>query len=216
MSTIVQLCNKGRRRQEKHFENNMLELIYHTAIPRWQKYLSLKIQRGLNWNEKPRKDTLWKKIIRDVREFFRILFRNRFHYLDYKSTKTAKKWVKIFFDELGFDIGPKYINNMKLFTFLHQTHRSKSMTMFKSNSWEESPFDIIEKYNEMTRKLFMTDLVWAKMFYFVYENLMEHYVNFVKIDYRHEVITLICLLLNCYSKMRSPTHIERIWFLFEI
>lgn len=70
----------------------MLELIFKYVIPKWQKYLEMKSQRAhKNVSAKPRADTIWKKIIRDLREFYRILFRVRFHYLDYKDHIGAAK-----------------------------------------------------------------------------------------------------------------------------
>jgi hypothetical protein len=71
--------------------DNVYELIHDHVLPKWQNYLSFKSEKTNKYsNEKSRTDTIWKKIIRDVREFFRALFRMRFHYLDYKDNIGAK------------------------------------------------------------------------------------------------------------------------------
>ena len=82
-------------------EKWMFELIYAYVIPKWIKYLQLKSERSIDTQVKPRPDTLWKKILRDVREFFRILFRLRFHHLEFKDVEGAALWIQTLFDELG-------------------------------------------------------------------------------------------------------------------
>lgn len=212
---VIDEPNRGRKRHQKDVGLNIYELIHLHVIPRWQKYLSLKIQKVAKIWSKPRKDTIWKKVLRDVREFFRILFRKRFHYLDYKSSKTSRMCTKKLFNELGFQVSEKDIQNVKLFRFLHQSHKTNPKIALNGYQYY-SAYDIIERYNEDTRKLFMTNLLWAKMFYFVFTNFMEEYWKFVKMDYRDDVITMICLLLNCYKKMKHAGHLERITFLFHL
>lgn len=84
-------ATKGRKRNLVHQAKNMAELIETYVVPKWKQYLTFKSERGVSTTIKPRPDTVWKKILRDVREFFRILFRKRFHYLDYKETEGASK-----------------------------------------------------------------------------------------------------------------------------
>ena len=83
--------SKGRRRNVINQAESIYDLIYNYALPKWKKYLQFKSERGITNTNKARPDTLWKKILRDVREFFRILFRKRFHYLDFKDFKGATR-----------------------------------------------------------------------------------------------------------------------------
>lgn len=82
---------KGRKRKQYSQYSSIRELIELEAIPQWVKYLKKKMvsneekETGIT----PRDDTIWKKIFRDLREFFRILFKARFHPLDYKSCEQA-------------------------------------------------------------------------------------------------------------------------------
>lgn len=80
---------KGRKRNLINQADSIYELIYSYALPKWKEYLQFKSERGMTNTNKARPDTLWKKILRDVREFYRILFRKRFHYLDFKDFKGA-------------------------------------------------------------------------------------------------------------------------------
>ena len=185
----------------------MYELIYEFAIPKWKKYLKMKSERNINPHVKLRPDTLWKKILRDVREFFRILFRVRFYFLDYRNARGAAMWVQILFEELGIPLTDDEIKDHKLFRFIHQTHKSK-FGVYKE--LVESPYEVIEKFNELYKKLFMTNLTWARLFFFVYQNFLEEYSTQVKSWYKKEVITMICMILNCYKRMSSYHHIKRI------
>lgn len=206
--------NKGRKRNLIHTASNIDELIRTTVIPKWREYLKFKSERGVSTSLKPRSDTVWKKILRDVREFFRILFRKRFHALEFKDEKGASRWIQILFDELNIPLSPSDAKNIKLFKFVHQTHKTKYLED-KSDCYIESPFETIEKYNERSREVFMTHYLCSRMFYFVYKNYLVHYIDLIKHKYRKEVVTLICMLLNWYEKMKDVSHVQRIKFLFE-
>lgn len=197
-------------------EENLYDLIQRHVIPKWQKYLLQKFNKGDSGNvSDPRPDTIWKKILRDVREFYRILFRVRFHYLDFKDCKGAKKCVEIMFEELGIPLQPKHLDDFKLFTYIHQSHKSTSRKLFRSskNNDEGSPFGVIEQFNDASRRKFMTDPLGSKLFYFVFNNYLEHYVEFINPKYRFRIVTTICLVLKCYKKMKERSHMERIGML---
>ena len=200
---------KGRKRNIVNNAENIHELILNDVIPKWKNYLQFKSERGYSIAPRARSDTLWKKILRDVREFFRILFRKRFHYLEFKDFKGASNWIKVLFEELGIEISEES-SDLKLFRFIHQTHKSKFD--YVDNN-DDSPYEVIEKYNEHYRELFMTDLTCSRMFYFVYKNFLSDYISLVKQIYRKEVVTMIWLLLNWYKRMKESDHIKRICFL---
>jgi hypothetical protein len=80
---------KGRKRNKISNALSIAELIQERVVPKWKDYLRYKSERGVSNTPKARSDTIWKKMLRDVREFFRILFRNRFHYLEFKDQKNA-------------------------------------------------------------------------------------------------------------------------------
>ena len=188
----------------------MYDMIHETVMPRWKKYLQLKSERSIDTQIKPRLDTLWKKIFRDVREFFRILFRFRFQNHEFKDDRGAITCVKTFFDELGIPLTEEEVYDNKLFRFVHQTHKLKSN--YRSDL-VVSPYESIEKFNEIYKNSFMTNFTCARMFYFVYHNFLEEYLVHIKSRYRKDVITMICMSLNCYKRMSSSHHIKRIWFL---
>jgi hypothetical protein len=80
---------RGRKRSRVSNAYNMNELIKNYVLPAWKWYLKVKSEMDGPLDSVPRSDTVWKKILRDVREFFRILFRVRFHPLEYKSAQGA-------------------------------------------------------------------------------------------------------------------------------
>ena len=59
-----------KNRNLKLATKSMYDIIYEYVIPKWKKYLKSKSERRISTQIKPRKDTLWKKILRDVREFY--------------------------------------------------------------------------------------------------------------------------------------------------
>lgn len=89
--SFVSKATKGRKRNIVLKSHSMHELINDHVIPRWKEYLKQKSDRGISKTHAARPDTIWKKILRDVREFFRILFRKRFHYLEFQDVDGASK-----------------------------------------------------------------------------------------------------------------------------
>jgi hypothetical protein len=165
----------------------MLELIKNYVIPKWKKYLKYKSEKIGPANVVPRNDTVWKKILRDVREFFRILFRVRFHPLEFKDTEGAKICTSILFEELGIPIEEMETSRPCLFRFIHQCHKAKAY-VFENESDNESPYQAIEKYSENFRKIFMKHYLCSRMFYFVFKNFIQEYYPLVKPNYRKEII----------------------------
>uniref|UniRef100_A0A7S3JHP6 Uncharacterized protein n=1 Tax=Euplotes harpa TaxID=151035 RepID=A0A7S3JHP6_9SPIT len=209
---------KGRKKVNVFKANDMYELIQLHVIPRWQKYLLYKSAKCSSDSQNvPRPDTIWKKILRDVREFFRILFRVRFHYLDFKDCKGALKCIDIMFRELGIPLPKGYQKNVKLFAYIHQSHRLTNRRMFENDdkNWDLSPFEVIERFNDNSRRLFMGDIFCSRLFYFVFRNYLQDYCKYVNPKYQVTIMTMIGLLLRCYSRMSERAHLERIFFLLE-
>ena len=118
MFNIFRSC-KGRKRKQYSQFVNIQELIEQEAIPQWIKYLQKKMANKEEQDSgiSPRDDTIWKKIFRDLREFFRILFKARFHPLDYKSWEQADSWCKVLLEELGIET-----NYLKPYDFRKKKH----------------------------------------------------------------------------------------------
>jgi len=89
-NNIFPVC-KGRKRVPVNSASNMHELIHDYVLPKWKIYLKEKAERRVAKSLLPRSDTIWKKILRDLREFYRLLFRNRFHHLEFKDEEGVKK-----------------------------------------------------------------------------------------------------------------------------
>ena len=196
-----------KNRDSKFATKSIYNIIYEYVIPKWKKYLKSKSERRISTQIKPRKDTLWRKILRDVREFYRILFRVRFHFLDYKDISSKTACTKILFEELGIPLTDEEFSDHNLFMFIHQTHKTSQNVINKS---QHSPFEAIEKYSTFYKELFMTNLTCARMFYYVYQNFLNEYCTQVNPRYRKTVVSMIWMLLNCYNRMSSCHHLKRI------
>ena len=203
-SDLSKSC-KGRKRKQYSKYSNLRELIEQEAIPQWVKYLKNKMvcneekETGIT----PRDDTIWKKMFRDLREFFRILFKARFHPLDYKTWEQADSWCKVLLEELGIDTSHlKPYDLRKTFYFFHQT-RLNSSDHYSSDYVEKEgeifAMDIIEKYKDSLKALFMVDPVSSKLFYFLYYNFDYVYFSFLKEKYRGIIDTIITNTLSCYN-----------------
>lgn len=189
----------------------MYELIWKSVIPLWKHSLKSKANRKEPTTLKARSDTIWKKILRDVREFYRLLFRWRFHYLEYHNEEGALKCAKVLFEELNIPLQFDEEQLHEVFEYLHQSHKIRFFGSDAATGWE-TVLNVIEKYNEHTRSLFMKDDFGARLVYFVFKNFLREYCLLVKPRYQKEITEKVCMLLNCYRKMRSYGDLDKIEF----
>lgn len=169
---------RGRKKLHSVKYENIYELIHYYAIPKWTEYMKSKTERREgDAKKKPRTDTFRKKILRDMREFYRTLFRRRFNLNEFKTREGIIECLRTFFDELGISITENDLYDYQLFRYVHQTHQYTTMKLRASEeiATSESPFKVIERYNENNLKRFMKHPLSSKMFYFVFNNFLHHY-----------------------------------------
>lgn len=181
------------------------EIILAEVTPKWNQYMALKNRRKeAVSNLKTRADTYRKKVIRDLREFYRILFRKRFHLSEYKTAEGIKTCLRTFFDNLGFQYSQEDLEDYQLFRYLHQTHQCTSTKLVNREEQErESPFLVVEKYNDRRYKKFISNPLWASMLYFAYKNFLADYLPFVKTNVRDKVEGILREILDGYHSWRS-------------
>jgi len=206
-------CNKAKF-TKMHDQNdsflNLNQLIEDIVIPKWTHYMRSKTERREgDAKKKPRTDTFRKKILRDMREFYRTLFRKRFHLSEYKTIEGIQECLKTMFEELGITLDQSDLNDFQLFRYVHQTHQYTTKKMFRHEKDIniDSPFKVIEKYNELNLKKFMRHPLSSKMFFLVFNNYLQHYQPLVKRDYRNNVVNIIMGYLNCYKRMSSEENL---------
>lgn len=169
---------RGRKKLDTIKYDSMYELIELYVIPKWKEYMKSKTERREgDAKKKPRTDTFRKKILRDMREFYRTLFRKRFHLSEFKTLEGIKTCLSTFFDELGIDVTEEDLNDYQLFRYVHQTHQYTTMKMRGAGRGDngQSPFRVLENYNENNLRRFMKHPLSSKMYYFVFKNFLHHY-----------------------------------------
>lgn len=218
---IFNIGTKSKRKRNRGTlvkvpSKNIYEIIESYVVPKWKSYLEAKtVRRENDARLKPRNDTLWKKMVRDTREFFRILFRKRFEAVNQKCSDQALACIKILFDELGINITKNEEKDFELYKFLHQTHFHTTASLFETHQTEQgisSPFGIMDRYNEDNFKFFMRDSLASRMIYFVFSNYLKSYVPLISKNYKKRLTIIICCLLNWYKKMKKSEDLERIYF----
>jgi transposase len=86
---------------------SMNDLIQNEVLFKWRRYIQSKIKhKEIEHSKPPRNDTIWKKMLRDVREFYRILFRSRFSTNEFRDYEGVITTVTTFLGELGFEHNP--------------------------------------------------------------------------------------------------------------
>lgn len=161
----------------------MYDLVHKICLPQWIEYLQKKNLLVDQTQDKiPRKDALWKRVLRDIRDFYRILFRNRFYSYNYRNKHYQREWIRDFLLELNLPLPDTVLEYQFFFTFVHQTHRLKhdGRSMNRYDEMQQNPFWAIDCYNTKTRQTFLSHPISSRMIHFVvqnYSDIIEQWVN---------------------------------------
>lgn len=121
------------------------------------------------------------KIVRDIREFYRILFKCKFGSQFNCQDAEQFELMKSLFVDLKMQITQEESRDVFLLGFIRQVHMSTRKRLYKIYHSQScfSPFRLAYYHNEITLKQFMTNTLASQMFYFVFSNFMHHYVDHV-------------------------------------
>jgi hypothetical protein len=203
------------KRKRHNVYSHLKDVIECDVIHKWINYLSKKMQANKRESYMtPRDDTIWKKIFRDCREFYRTLFKARFHTLEYRACEEADKCSLIMLDELGIDashLTPYEVR--KIFYYFHQTRLHSSLHYaFPMTSPETETYavDVIENYKDSSKILFLVDPICSKLFYFLFANYSQIYNSFLKPKYIGVIDKLVIDLIQCYDNMESIDDLDKV------
>lgn len=197
---------RGRKRANVMKKTkNLHQLIYDVVIPRWGDYLHEKKEKEDSAKHFIiRSDAVWKKIMRDWREFYRILFKNRFHRMDYQEHGDKIKCIQILIRELGF---PEFCekNLIYSYNFFHQIHLSETNKDKYNQVISKSVigFDALTRYTNESRTMFLEDSLWSRLLFFLYRNFQEVYFKLLSVNIKDNVQECIVYLLTQYNKLKS-------------
>ena len=132
---------KGRKRKNCTQQANMSKFIEVDVIPKWVESL-FKIsqkQRSLCIKQ-VRSNYVEKEFCKDIRNFYRVMFRLRFHRSDKRSDGNNGRMVQVFLNELGVFHYDNEITD-EVFTFFYKVHYN-----------QRKPGDIMEMSEFMTKQ----------------------------------------------------------------
>jgi len=178
LENVGNQCVRGRKRTNVVSKApTLLKLIEDIVIPEWEAYLmEKKDKENSSKNFGLRSDAVWKKLFRDCREFYRVLFKHRFHRMDYQSYDDKLSCIKVLNRELGF---PAFSDENLIFSFnfFHQIHLSEKNKAKYKDILSEKPtgFDALNRYTNQSRTLFLEDPMCSRLLYFIYRNFKDFY-----------------------------------------
>ena len=89
----------------------MKDLIKMEVIPKWKQQLTkISAEKREAWLNHKGEEYVWLEIFKDIRKFYRLIFRVRFHRNDKRNDDNSMTLVKTFVKEMGFYYEPEEIN----------------------------------------------------------------------------------------------------------
>lgn len=170
-------------------------------LPKWTDILEKKTVREGEPLGQVTDEYLWIKVLRDMRDFYRIIFKSRFHRSEKREDSNRDILVKIFLEELGItDIS--FINTMSVFDFLYKAHY-KARSTNEGKKFKEvinaTPMRIYYYFSEGSKNKFLKDDLCSRLLYYFLVNFGDMYLNCVQNSLREGISAITQFVISTYS-----------------
>lgn len=185
---------------------NFSELLNSIVLPKWTDILKKKTTREGEPIGQITDEYLWIKVFRDMRDFYRIIFKSRFHRSEKRDDSNRDILVKIFLEEMGItDIS--MINTMSVFDFLYKAHY-KARSTNEGKKFKEmintTPMRIYYYYSEGAKTKFLRDDLCSRLLYFFLVNFGEMYLGCIQKSLQEGVMGIIQLVSMNFGCSEAP------------
>lgn len=201
--SIKKKCEKrGRKRINTLPADNFSDFLGNIILPKWSEILKNKTKREGEPLGNVTSEYLWIKVLRDMRDFFRIIFKSRFHRSEKRDDKNRDLLVNIFLEELGFS-GINSLEIEPVYDFLYKAHykaRSKNNGDHFKEAVNSSPMRIYYSYSESAKAKFLQDDLCSRMLYYFVSNFGQQYLECVQTNLRHGLDSVIDSILALYRR----------------
>jgi len=200
--SIKKKCQKrGRKRVNVLPAQNFDELLSNLVVPKWTTILTKKTKREGEPIGQVTDEYLWTKVLRDMRDFFRIIFKSRFHRSEKREDSNRDLLVKMFLQELGItDIS--FLNSVSTFDFLYKAHykaRSTNEGKIFKDIINSTPMRIYYYYSETVRENFLQDDLCSRLLYYFLVNFGVAYLSCIQKNLRPGVESIINYVTKRFS-----------------
>jgi hypothetical protein len=192
--SIKKKCVKrGRKRVNVLSAINFSQLLDDVVIPKWTDILKKKTFREGEPIGHVTDEYIWIKVLRDMRDFYRMIFKSRFHRSEKREDSNRDILVKIFMEELGIT-GISMVNTIAIFDFLYKAHY-KARNTDEGTKFREmintTPMRIYYYYSESIRNNFLHDDICSRLLYYFLVNFGETYLSCIQKNLAESVREII-------------------------
>lgn len=196
---------RGRKRVNVLPAINYSELLHTIVLPKWIDILKKKTAREGEPIGQVTDEYLWIKVLRDMRDFFRIIFKSRFHRSEKREDSNRDILVKIFLEELGFtDV--MYVNTISVFDFLYKAHY-KARSTNEGKKFREiinsTPMRIYYYYSEASKTKFLKDDLCSRLLYYFLFNFGETYLASIQTNLQEGVDSIRRFVISNFKQNTS-------------
>ena len=200
------------------WSNEITDIIDNKVIPEWTTILQQKkvqeLLNNVNTSTKQRLDAVWKKILRDARKFYRLLFHYYQHrHLDkqiMKNTDESKQSNEVmdcllsFFGEMNFE---KFATTRfaQLARYFIENRKFKNIALnLNSTIWQgndeslgaEVEETIFENFSERKLKVYINDPLFAILLNLVFSKYGEIYKRLMHPKAKKKICSWVNILIN--------------------
>uniref|UniRef100_A0A7S3K8K7 Uncharacterized protein n=1 Tax=Euplotes crassus TaxID=5936 RepID=A0A7S3K8K7_EUPCR len=200
--SIKKKCQRrGRKRINVLPAQNFEELLNDLVLPKWIAILTKKTKREGEPIGQITEEYLWIKVLRDMRDFYRMIFKSRFHRSEKREDSNRDLLVKIFLEEMGItDIS--FMNSVSTFDFLYKAHykaRSTNEGKIFKDVINSTPMRIYYYYSESAKKTFLQDDLCSRLLYYFLTNFGSTYLSCVQSSLSPGITAIINYVVKKYS-----------------
>ena len=201
---------KGRKRVNCTHSSSMWQFIQNDFLPQWRFTLdkiSMK-QRELYISQR-KPNFLWIEFFKDLRNFYRLMFRLRLDRSDKRSSDNSSMIVESILKEIGISI-VGYNNFDDAFQFFYKVHynQRKGIEDYSTpHLLMNSVFRVFDEYSEESRDTFLNDYLGSRIIFYFIKIFGQIYLSKMEEEYKQKVQIIMNLITTkCMSSSIEEGH----------
>jgi len=194
----IKTSNKGRKRTKKVDKSNFYEFLVDFIQPKWEDSVS-KISMKQRQNDIKIKGIqyAWFEFFKDIRKYYRLVFRYRFHRSEKRDDANKRRLIEIILSDFHFSFH-NFVDVEHLFYFFYNVHnkmrKEEGLEDIQGHKFESSNFEVFDNFNPTNVNRFLNDQIGSQLIWFFITNYSDFYLQQMEGPFAEEVSNIVAEL----------------------
>ena len=140
---------------------------------------------------------IWSQFFKDIRKFYRLMFKLRFHRSDKRKNENRTTLIRRFVYELGMTIVD--FDEQEAFYFFYPILTKLRKDSEPKITNENLAISVFKQFNEASKDLFIKHILFSQLICFFLLNFSEEYINKMNYGFRVNLQKISKRLIKLYT-----------------